>query len=235
MAPVSTEYELQCWGASAGALGGYVTGTYDMQKSDVIYICVGGSGNCYNNQIGTITSFYSGTLGGGCTSITSTNRGELKNFKSYKSEVLIVAGGGGGRDWSGTAGAGGGLQGLSGNLGGGGTQTQGGASRSNGSYPTNVLYNSDFGMGGMGAYNVNGTTDYGAQGGGGWYGGGSAIGNGGAGGGSSYYGGVSNGKTIAGNASMPSPTGDTEIGHSGQGNSVITWYAWAKEIQGGVI
>ena len=41
-------------------------------------------------------TIFGGYGGGGATSITLTNRGELKNFESYRNEVLIVAGGGGG-------------------------------------------------------------------------------------------------------------------------------------------
>ena len=42
------------------------------------------------------------------------------------------------------------------------------------------------------------------------------------GGGSGYIGGVINGTTIAGNASMPSTSGGTETGHSGNGYARIT-------------
>lgn len=48
--------------------------------------------NCIiNGEIDTHA--YSG-VGGGATSITTTNRGELINFANYKDEVLVVAGGG---------------------------------------------------------------------------------------------------------------------------------------------
>ena len=66
-------------------------------------------------------------------------------------------------------------------------------------------------------------------GGGGWYGGNASGGGGvhrsvGGGGGSGYIGGLTNGRTIAGNASMPSPTGGTETGHYGNGYAVISWH-----------
>ena len=62
----------------------------------------------------------------------------------------------------------------------------------------------------------------GGGGGGGYYGGGASI-YGASAGGSGYIGGVSKGNTIAGNESMPSPTGGTETGHTGNGYAKITW------------
>ena len=46
---------------------------------------------------------------------------------------------------------------------------------------------------------------------------------GGGGGGSGYICGVSNGSTIAGNASMPNPDGGTMTGREGNGLIIITW------------
>ena len=235
-APVAGEYKLECWGAqdfswykNAG-LGGYSKGNYILKVP--IYICVGGSKNFYNNQIGSITSFYSGCPGGGTTSITTTNKGELKKFKDSQGEVILVAGGGGGADGQyGFGGAGGGPEGLPArknkdsnkSFGSGGTQTQGGIS-DYGCYVNAVgtYYSSDFGVGGIG--DVQG--DFGAQGGSGWFGGGGAVGAGAAGGGSSHgnikllvpdsY------KTIDGDHDMPSPNGGTETGHTGDGVCIVT-------------
>ena len=233
-APKAGDYKLECWGAQGktGGKGGYVKGDYPMTNEQSIYICVGSSSNCYNNKIGNITSFSWGREGGGATSITTTDRGELKYFVSYKDEVLLVAGGGGACEWNGQGGAGGGENGLSGSkstylagngtstsYGTGGTQTSGGIT-TNGSYTPSVKYNGGFGYGGVGAQNG----DYGAQGGGGWYGGGGSVYAGAAGGGSSHIGDVQDGKTIAGNTSMPSPDGGTETGHSGDGVCNITWF-----------
>lgn len=197
-----------------------------------IYICVGGSKNCYNNQIGSITSFYSGCPGGGTTSITTTNKGELKKFKNSQGEVILVAGGGGGADGQyGFGGAGGGQEGLPArknngsnkSFGSGGTQTQGGIS-DYGGYVNAVgtYYSSDFGVGGIG--DVQG--DFGAQGGSGWFGGGGAVGAGVAGGGSSH-GNITllvpdSYKTIDGDHDMPSPNGGTETGHTGDGVCIVT-------------
>ena len=71
----------------------------------------------------------------------------------------------------------------------------------------------------MNTSDISGT---GPGGGGGWYGGGSSIYSASAGG-SGYIGGVSNGTTIAGNQSFPSPTGGIETGHTGNGYCKITW------------
>ena len=235
-APVAGEYKLECWGAQGfswyknAGLGGYSKGNYILKVP--IYICVGGSKNFYNNQIGSITSFYSGCPGGGTTSITTTNKGELKKFKDSQGEVILVAGGGGGADGQyGFGGAGGGAEGLPArknkgsnkSFGSGGTQTQGGIS-DYGCYVNAVgtYYSSDFGVGGIG--DVQG--DFGAQGGSGWFGGGGAVGAGAAGGGSSHgnikllvpdsY------KTIDGDHDMPSPNGGTETGHTGDGVCIVT-------------
>ena len=235
--PVAGEYKLECWGAQgqgasgyAGS-GGYAVGSINSSRLYSIYICVGGYSNCYNNQVLNLTGFPIGCIGGGATSITTTNRGQLKNFKSYKGEVLLVAGGGGAWDASSfTAGAGGGLTGVSGtasdSYGTGGSQTKGGTTILK--LPNNVAHNyqADFGYGGNCSVPVNGGEDFGAQGGGGWYGGGGSQGAGVAGGGSSYIGGVTDGKTIPGDSTdpkQPSPDGNSEqVGQSGNGACVIT-------------
>ena len=203
MAPIQATYKLEVWGAqgSWGGYGGYCYAEDMVSKNGTIYICVGqntqSTSPSYNN--GNISfSFYVGLSGGGATSLTSSNRGILANFKNYQNEVILVAGGGGSVEWQGTGGEGGypkGGDGYSspqfitygptGNRGTGGTQSQGGASDS--FVSSNITHytshvNGDFGMGGYGETNG----DYGAQGGGGWYGGGGASYAGAAGGGSSY-------------------------------------------------
>ena len=242
-APVAGEYKLECWGAQGFGYtgypgsGGYAVGSINLSRLDSIYVCVGGYSNCYNNQIGTITSFYYGSIGGGGTSITTTKDGELKNFKYKQNEVLLVAGGGGGSEWGAHGGVGGGENGgnattpaifiegdytaISKSYGTGGTRDSGGTTF-RGDYEITTLYNADFGVGGIAASNG----DFGSQGGGGWYGGGGSCYAGCAGGGSSHgnkkllvpdsY------KTIDGDHEMPSPDGGKETGHSGDGACVIT-------------
>ena len=106
-----------------------------------------------------------------------------------------------------TGGYGGALVGGSGTGGSGGTQTSAG----NGG---------GFGYGGT-------PSPDGGGGGGGWYGGGAGNGDAGGGGGSSYLSGFDgcvtsytgytfrNGDMLAGNQTMPTPEGGTEVGHSG--------------------
>ena len=237
-APVAGEYKLQCWGAEGyyydngvAGKGGYAEGPFTMTKRSSIYICVGGYNNCYNNQVLNLTEFPVGCCGGGATSITTTKRGQLKEFKSFQGEVLLVAGGGGA--WDGgpsPAGAGGGLTGVPGtasdSYGTGGSQTKGGTTILR--LPNNVIHNyqADFGYGGNCSQFLYGKEDFGAQGGGGWYGGGGSQAGGAAGGGSSYIGGVTDGETIPGDSTdpkQPTPDGNSEqVGQSGDGACVIT-------------
>lgn len=236
-------YTLECWGAQGmyfpptnpnlyGGKGGYATGMYTMNKGTSIYICVGGYTNGYNNKIPNVN--ISWNAGGGATSITTTNKGELSNFSGCRSEVLLVAGGGGAQDAGEdnprpVAGVGGGLEGghASGSGCNGGGAGQGGPGANgyrNTSYMPND-YKAGFGYGGVASSNRSGWEDFGAQGGGGYYGGGGTQQAGPAGGGSSYYGGVTSGTTIAGNGNQPSPNGDTQqLGQSGSGNCVISWF-----------
>ena len=239
-------YTLECWGAQGadfdnhitpklyGGKGGYARGMYTMNKEQNIFICVGGHLNGYNNKIPNVANPNPGPAGGGATSITTTNRGELSNFNLFRGEVLLVAGGGGAQDaGEGTpkAGVGGGLSGGDGQgvVRGFGARPDGpGANglRNTSNLPHNHL--AGFGYGGVASVwdpNGGGWYDFGAQGGSGYYGGGGTQQAGPAGGGSSYYGGVTSGITIDGNGSQPSPNGDTQqLGQSGSGHCVISWF-----------
>ena len=205
-----------------------------MNKGTSIYICVGGYDNGYNNRIPNVNK--PGSAGGGATSITTTNRGVLRNFDHFRGEVLLVAGGGGAQDdgeGAPVAGVGGGETGGSGtgvsaSYGTGGTQTGPGSNvlRNPQNCPKN--YKAGFGYGGVACIrNSNRIDDYGAHGGAGYYGGGGSQQSGPAGGGSSYWKGVgvTSGSTIDGAHSQPSPDGDKQqIGQSGSGNCVVSWF-----------
>ena len=126
-----------------------------------------------------------------------------------KSEVYIVAGGGGGSDGGDYGGSGGGETGGDGidipnsyntkGFGTGGTQTAGGTGGNTGIF-------------GRGADSWSDGKDAGGGGGGGWYGGGSSQNNSSpGGGGSGYIGGVANGFMQNGV-------------QSGHGKAVITWH-----------
>lgn len=165
--------------------------------------------------------------GGGASSVQTSllNDGQLSNYENVKdTDVLIVAGGGGGCVLvSGlTAGYGGGESGQttksynSSYTAEGGTQTLGFA----------------FGKGQEGQQNGRGWYAWGAEGngggGGGWYGGFTVTTEAaysrccGAGGSGHIGSMVTDGQTIAGNQSITEPNGSTATGHSGNGYARIT-------------
>ena len=245
------QYKLQCWGADGAThndcpagKGGYVEGTLTLDPNNSIFICVGNSGKDtnagYNNPLPPGVNVKM-ERGGGATSVTVANRGELANFKDYTGEVILVAGAGGGVDNVGAGGDAGGVQGHDSNKGdgrdpsiaSGGTQSAGGTTlKGYGSANVDGEYKGGFGYGGA-AYTIISSVgdpqvkDFGAQGGAGWYGGGGSAQMGGAGGGSSYGSTspfLTGYKTLDGQSAMANPDGGTETGHSGNGRCIITWF-----------
>jgi hypothetical protein len=248
IAPVSGTYKIELWGAQGGSAnatyvggkGGYSAGTIHLKNKDVLYVYVGGQGGggCVTSACsggyngGGAGGYYSGDnsnyqSGGGGATHVSTKIGLLSTLSLSPSSILIVAGGGGGgyyhtngASYSSVGAAAGGSIGITGTVcaygvaaGGGGTQSAGGTAG----------YRGSAGSFGAGGYGINsGTTSGGASGGGAGYYGGGAAGHSGPGGGSGYIGGVTNGSTIAGNVSIPKPTGGTEVGHTGNGYARIT-------------
>ena len=258
-APVDGVYKLEVWGAQGGgyagyhnwlkgAKGGYSKCKYQISSNQVLYIVVGESGgngsttanspsqNKTYNGGGAAGAhcnglFYAGA-GGGASHIATTNKGELKDYKSNQSELLIVAGGGGGTVWYNdcptfTGGVGGGLSGGNGIsfemtfTAYGGTQTDGYefGQGQDGLHPTQ--------QGGM-------SSDEGCGGGGGGYFGGKSSNatqswgrcyNTGGGGGSGHINTTltTNGTTIAGDQTFSKPGGGTETGHEGDGYAIISW------------
>ena len=112
--PLTGTYQLEVYGAQGGSAsatgvsrsggkGGYAVGTKYLTAGQKLYICIGGTSNTkgtggYNgggkSWIGWSPTY---SPGGGATHIAlDSNRGELKNYKDYQSEILLVAGGGGG-------------------------------------------------------------------------------------------------------------------------------------------
>lgn len=197
-------YKLEVWGAQGGGsqtnrysnkggLGGYSTGNINLNKDTTFYIVVGGAGEDSSTSSGG---------GGGATHI-ALRSGELSTLESYKSDILLVAGGGGGSGGNdgngyGQGGSGGGTTGsngsaISSDYGYGGSQTSGGSA-------TRLGGNGSFGQGGQdpkysllynGGYNGGGSgnVEEGGGGGGGYYGGGTPYSGsygGGGGGGSGY-------------------------------------------------
>ena len=225
-----------------GGKGGYSYGSIILDFSTKLYIVVGGEGTPGNALLTGYAGGYNGggksygfgntsNAGGGGATHISKMSGLLSNIQQ-KQDVIIVAGGGGGAACDvvkagSIGGYGGGTIGgngasspnSDGYLGLGGNQTNGGDSQElSGNYSGKVKPTSGvYGKGGDGA------TDGGAGGGAGFYGGGGASVWGGAGGGSGYINTsfLTDATMIAGNASMPSPNGGTEVGHTGDGKCII--------------
>ena len=204
-------YKLEVWGAqggynnyNTGGRGGYSYGNIYTSGLSSLYIVVGqfqqlNMNGTYNGGGGTDNSG-NPYPGGGATHISVYNCGQLRNCSSYKSNILIVAGGGGGTGTFSTTnqyltynefgGSGGGYIGGLGNRGGsynsktristGGSQTEPGYNI----VSDESTYNAR--RGGFG-YGGTGLGQDGGGGGGGWYGGGGSYGAN-AGGGSGYIG-----------------------------------------------
>ncbi|WP_024990751.1 glycine rich domain-containing protein, partial [Segatella albensis] len=242
-APISGDYKLEVWGAQGGGwnnyggLGGYSIGYKSLSTSNKLYVCVGskggdilgntggnggynGGGKGGNGCQGDYTyTIVGGGGGGGATHIATTDRGVLKNYKDfYELELLLVAGGGGGL--LNTPGVGGGESGGNATSD-GGTTIEGATQISGYAFGQGQDGKTKSVAAGSGAEGNGG-------GGGGLYGGHASqlegVNSNCAGtGGSGYVGDVTNGATIAGNQTFPSPNGGTETGHSGDGYAIITW------------
>jgi type II secretory pathway pseudopilin PulG len=227
-APISGTYTVELWGAQGGFDGGsdgaYTKGDITLLAGEKLYVYVGQNNNTANaTSFNGSTGTAGGHPGGGATDVRLSS-GNWNNITGLNSRIMVAAGGGAGYN----SGPGGALTGMNGSVATGGTQTTGGTQE--GAYG-----NGTFGVGGNGC-----------GGGGGYYGGGGATCAGGSGGGSSFISGhtgcnavipttvhtnqvmhysgytFSNTQMIAGNASMISPTGITETGHSGNGYARIT-------------
>ena len=263
-APVTGNYNLQVWGASGGnsssgylgGNGGYSKGTILLNKDDVLYIYIGGKGldgvsgnpsqvggyNGGGKSSGT-SSYNNGTggSGGGATHIAKVD-GLLSTLSASTSNILLVAGAGGGAaNYSGyIGGAGGGTNGTTGigyspkRQATAGSQTAGGAP----GYNAKTEMTGSFGKGGD-AYSGSGSSRYTFSGGGGsgYYGGGGGSGisgststnyryTSGGGGGSGYINtSLTNALTLDGTKStIPTVDGTvTETGHTGNGAAVISY------------
>ena len=249
-------YKLECWGAEGGSStyhnatggkGGYASGIYTITENKTLYVYVGGKGNTgsyavyggWNGGGGVTNSYNSGGsgnhlgTGGGATDISLVG-GDcaldgyyryVRTESSYNSR-LIVAGGGGGAEYSnGTAG--GGTKGINTDTTReyAGTQTAAGTFYGNGTSSYVTMYAGGFGYG---VSTTGGHTNHamGACGGGGYYGGGAYGNNGnyshGFGGSGHVSYALSDTTLLDGEKDFSSPTGSSETGHSGNGYVRIT-------------
>ena len=242
--PTTGYYTLECYGAQGGYSSGGLGGkgglsqlTYPLTQGDVLYIYVGGQGECIDGSSshptggdggwngggnggtgvqfnGQGTPYNGGGGGGGATHIATNAIGAITSTTDFNANhdglLLIAGGGGGGTSWNN-------------NAGGAGGGAEGGKGRHNNEW--NIAWN-------------NGTLSCGRDGMTSSTGGGSAEGCGG--GGAGYVGG--NTWTVTYNASEQSYSGaggsswgDTTNGkgysttssgatEGGNGKAVITWY-----------
>lgn len=224
-------YRLEVWGAQGGSStvyqggkGGYSVGTISLSKGDKLYVYVGGKGqDDYNGpNAGILNGGFNGGGYGRGWSHSGANGGggggatDIRLTTDSLYSRVIVAGGGGGTSDNGDGGYAGGLNSNS-----SATQTTGAA----------------FGSGQDTSY----TGGEVGGGGSGWYGGTAGAsenvpGNGGSGYvytsssavdypegcllDSSNY--LTNASTIDGSQTFKSPSGEDEIGHSGNGYAKIT-------------
>ena len=224
--------------------GGFSYGCYQMSVNQAIYVSVGGKGQDGTYQSRTKGGWNGGgdgewdhsddefmAAGGGCTSIQKSLKGDgqLKNYESVKNtDVLIVAGGGGGGysvyySIDNSQYAGGDIGSKTGYITSANNMTYGNQATQTSGYA--------FGIGQSASYDYNKYKNCDVAGaGGGWYGGytisptSSDIWSW-AGGGSGHIGSMlTDGFMKAGNESMPSTSGGTETGHSGNGYCKITWH-----------
>ena len=240
-APVAGEYKLECWGASVvdakNCGGGYSYGEYNLDRNNILYICVGGEGTRKDSGQGGLggyngggnggtacTSKIAGGTGGGGATHIALQSGLLTTFKdNYDLKLLLVAGGaGGGGYYYCIYGFGGGLQGGSSYLwsknllGKQATQTSGYAFGQGQNGKTKTSFDTEGAEGGGG-------------GGGGFWGGFSPQSTGShsnwvGGGGSGFINKrlLKNAQTISGDQQFISPSGSLEIGHSGDGACIVT-------------
>ena len=248
-APYTGTYKIQCWGAGSSCQGAYTSGYLYINQGKTLYVYVGpGCGfltykstthsivfNGGGGFIDGCTDFNNNT-GGGATDIRLVN-GNWDDFSSLKSRIMVAAGGGGCIAPS--------LPGFGGSL---TSKTADGAYP----YESDPYdYGKVNGVTQISGYSFGtGQSGRRAGGGGGYYGGyaENCAGSGGSSfisgypgcnaisesststniihtGSPNHYSGYvfTNMQMIAGDSSMPSPSGGTEIGHSGNGYARITF------------
>ena len=242
---------MQCWGAEGGndlgngpgGKGGYTAGFLSVNKNISLYVYVGQMGASRTSEKAgavTTTTINHGGLstgaaaGGASTDIRLTN-GNWDNFNSLKSRIMVAGGGGGGENGGHYGGAGGGINGGNGFNGKGATCKDGyGFGIAN---YTSELAHTIWGGSGNGYFSGYPGTVSAVCGGGGsgyisGYSGCYAINESSTSSNitfkanSNHYSGYvfTNMSMISGDSNMPSTSGGTETGHSGNGYCIISWH-----------
>jgi hypothetical protein len=252
-APSTGSFTFQVWGAQGGTalntsgtvaqigpLGGYAAGNYSLTSGQSVYVYVGGEGLgstlTYNTLAGGFNGGGNGYNGNAAGRAASGGGGSDIRIggNSLVNRVIVAGGGGGGKYFLGygmqSGGFGGGTTGGAGRSsgfseasmatsnGGGGEQSKGGAGGQNGGVGLT-------GTSGNGGNGISSMHSYGSSGGGGGFygGGGSGVGTSPGGGSGRITVGVTSSSSIAGDASMPNPSGGNMVGRSGNGYIRITY------------
>lgn len=232
--PKAGSFTLELWGGqggngvaytststSTGGLGGYAKGIYTAAQGTVLNIYVGGQGASASGSLYANSTFAGGWNGGGAGNHYGMAGGggasDIRVGGTALTDRIIVAGGGGGGGNSGSA-----------------TQLSNGAPGGGLIAPTlettTQISNRQGGVGGTQSTGFAlgiGQSTYGdflrGAGGGGYYGGYVGGNSTGGGGGSGYVGTLASTSLIAGNQSMPNPSGGFMTGRAGAGFVRITY------------
>lgn len=114
--PVSGTYKLETWGAQggdanenySGGYGGYATGEVFLSKDSILYINVGSEGSVCTTATSCVGGYNGGgnakahtdddskAAGGGGATHIALKSGLISSLENYKSDILIIAGAGGG-------------------------------------------------------------------------------------------------------------------------------------------
>ena len=238
-------YFIELWGASGGysdshpelgGYGSYTSGFLPLPSRTTFYFYLGQQGK-YNGfptfnggGKGSLSLYessdnsFSGS-GGGASDMRYTF-GEWNDFNSLKSRIIVSAGGAGSTIYFQyiKGGHGGGINGYAGSKyiyqetqykltsSTGASNILGGISCIKDSANSSEIINGTFGIGASPM-----RREYGSGGGGGYYGGGGGFASGGSGGSAFVHEMAIYQELISGSEVMPSPYGETEIGHLGNG------------------
>ena len=103
--PIAGTYKIECWGAQGsnsgpryGGKGAYCSGDINIQTNRTLYIYVGAQSGGFGGggvSLEAERNALFGNDGGGATDIRLNSSSNLRDFESFKSRIIIAAGGGG--------------------------------------------------------------------------------------------------------------------------------------------